>query len=84
MDLTRDEYTDYLYDLTCFSEPIMAVGAEDVTDGINRAMELDIQPVFLEGVSARLSQLGIPCTSDDTGLMLTEIKRKSGRRTHHA
>lgn len=75
-ELFRDEYTEVIYDATCFGEPIEPYSAEDVTNGIKRAMELEARPVFLEGVSARLTQLGIPCTSEDNELMLTEIKRR--------
>ncbi len=76
LDLTRDEYTEYIYDLTCFGEPVNAQNAEDVIDGINRAIELENRPVFLEGLSARLTDLGVPCTVNDTGIMLSEVRRR--------
>lgn len=75
-ELIRDEYTEYIYDLTCFSDPINPDNAEDIALGISRAMELEARPVFLEGVSSRLTQLGVACTVDDNELMLTEIKRR--------
>ena len=68
-ELNRDEYTEYIYDVTCFGDPINPENAEDVASGISRAMELETRPVFLEGVSARLSQLGIACIADDVELM---------------
>ena len=75
-ELNRDEYTEYIYDVTCFGDPINPENAEDVASGINRAMALEAHPVFLEGVSARLSLLGVTCAAEDTELMLTEVKRR--------
>ena len=75
-ELNRDEYTEYIYDVTCFGVPINPENAEDVATGISRAMKLEARPVFLEGVSARLTQLGIACTVNDEELMLAEIKRR--------
>ncbi len=75
-ELTRDEYTEYIYNEVCFGEPANVQTPEDVTDGINRAIELDERPVFLEGLSARLTQLGIECTPDDTEIMLAEVKKR--------
>lgn len=75
-ELNRNEYTEYIYDVTCFGDPINPENAEDVVSGIERAMELDAYPLFLEGLSARLIQLGVSCNSDDEELMLTEVKRR--------
>lgn len=75
-DLPRDEYTEYIYDLTCFGEPADPESAEDIAAGIKRALEIDARPVFLEGLSSRLTQLGTPCTADNTEPMLAEVKRR--------
>ena len=75
-ELQRDDFTEYIYDITCFGDPINPESAEDVASGISRAMELEARPVFLEGVSARLSQLGVACTADDIELILAEVKRR--------
>ena len=75
-ELMRDEYTEYIYDTACFGEPVRAEGAEDVVEGIKLAMEIEAHPVFLEGVSSRLGQLGIVCSADDKEQMLAEIKRR--------
>lgn len=75
-ELSRDKFTEYIYGETCFGEPIAPESAEDVIEGIDRAIELESRPVFLEGLSARLSQLGKACTADDTEIMLTEIKKR--------
>lgn len=75
-ELNRDEYTEDIYDVTCFGDPINPENAEDVASGISRAMELEARPVFLEGVSARLSLLGVACAAEDTELILTEVKRR--------
>ncbi|MBP3760674.1 MAG: hypothetical protein J6I55_04245 [Ruminococcus sp.] len=75
-ELTRDEYTEYIYNEICFGEPANVQTPEDVTEGISRAIELDARPVFLEGLSARLTQLGIECSPDDTEIMLSEVKKR--------
>ena len=75
-ELTRDEYTEFIYSETCFGEPVNAQTAEDVIGGVNRAIELDARPVFLEGLSARLTQLGVECSSHDTEIMLSEVKQR--------
>ncbi len=75
-ELSRDEFTEYIYSETCFGEPVNAETADDIRDGINRAIELEAHPVFLEGLSARLTQLGIECSSHDTEIMLFEIKKR--------
>lgn len=75
-ELFRDDYTEYIYDVTCFGDPINPENAEDVALGISRAMELEARPVFLEGVATRLSQLGVACTADDVELILAEVKRR--------
>ena len=75
-ELPRNEYTEIIYDETCFDDPINPESAEDVAAGIERAMKLEARPIFLEGVSARLTQLGVPCTAEDNERMLAEIKRR--------
>ncbi len=75
-EIARDEYTEYIYDQTCFGVPVMPDTADDVTEGIERAMELEARPVFLEGLSARLTQLGADCTCNDADIMLAEVKRR--------
>lgn len=75
-ELNREEYTEYIYDITCFGEPVNAQSADDVTDGIRRAVEIEECPVFLDGVADRLTQLGISCTTGDKELILTEIRRR--------
>lgn len=75
-ELSRDEYTEYIYSETCFGEPVNAQTAEDVIGGVNRAFELDARPVFLEGLSARLTQLGTECSFRDTEIMLSEVRKR--------
>ena len=75
-ELERDEYTEYIYDKICFDDPVDTENAEDVASGISRALELESRPIFLEGVAARLTQLGVDCTAEDTELVLAEIKRR--------
>lgn len=75
-DLTRDEYTEYIYDLTCFGEPVSPETADDVAEGIKRALELDERPAFLEGLAERLTELGTPCSPLDTDTMLVEVRSR--------
>ena len=74
--LTRDSETDMLFSEICVGTPIEANDATDVIEGIERAIELGARPVFLEGLSARLTELGTPCTVSDSDVMLTEVKRR--------
>lgn len=74
--LERSSTTEYIYDITCFSKPFEPVTAADVQAGINRAIELDSRPAFLEGLCRRLNELGTECTINDTGIMLAEVKRR--------
>lgn len=76
VSLTRDSETDMLFSEICFGTPIEANDATDVIEGIERAIELGSRPVFLEGLSARLTELGTPCTVSDSDVMLTEVKRR--------
>lgn len=73
-ELSRDEYTEFIYDRTCFGAPTDPHSAEDVIEGIELALELDERPVFLEGLAERLFQLGVECTVSDTEIMLAEVK----------
>lgn len=73
-ELPRDDYTRFIQSLTCDSEPIYPASADDLIEGIHRAIELEQRPVFLEGLSARLTALGIPCAPADTDTILNEVK----------
>ena len=75
-ELTRSDYTEFIYDKTCFGDPIDPESAEDVIEGISRAIALDSSPAFQEGLSARLTELGTVCTPEDKDVMLSEIKRR--------
>ena len=74
-EITRDEYTDSIYDgiLNKLINPDCKI---DLLACINRAVELEERPVFLEGVAERLNQLGISCASDDSEQMLSEVERR--------
>ena len=75
-ELTRDSRTDMLFEELCFGPPVDANDPKDVIKGIERAIELGNRPVFLEGLSERLTELGTPCTVSDTEIMLSEVKRR--------
>lgn len=76
IELSNGEYTEYIFDATCFGEPVDPQTAEDVIDGIERALQVESHPVFLEGLAERLTQLGISCTAEDKDIMLAEVKRR--------
>ena len=75
-ELTRSDYTEFIYDTTCFGEPVDSENESDIIKGINRAIELESHPMFLEGLSERLSELGDSCTVEDTDTMLAEVKSR--------
>lgn len=72
----RGEATDKVFEELCFSAPTEPACFEDVAAGIARAIELDRRPAFLEGLSARLCELGFGCTPEDKTAMLAEIRRR--------
>ena len=73
--LTRSEYTEKIY-AEVFGEPASVFDTEDVIGGIERALEIGSRPVFLEGLSERLTRLGTACSEKDTELMLAEVMRR--------
>ena len=73
-EVSRNQYTEFLYDKICFGQPINPDKPEDIAHAISLAIQLADKPVFLEGVSKRLALLGFPCASEEE--MLTEIKRR--------
>ncbi|MBP0974764.1 MAG: hypothetical protein J6P20_01730 [Oscillospiraceae bacterium] len=83
-ELSRDEYTDWIYETVCFTEQPHTDDAEELLEGIARAAELENKPFFLEGLSERLTELGVPCTPADTEIMLTEVKRRYKALLHKA
>lgn len=78
----RGARTEIIFDTTCFSEPANPFRAEDVNAAIEQAVELDERPVFLEGLSERLNQLGIRCTADDTDIIHEEKVQKHSRKSN--
>ena len=75
-ELERDEFTEIEYGRTCFGEPVDPETFADVEEGVKRAMELEERPIFLEGLAARLNQLGVECTVSDEKLMMSEVKKR--------
>ena len=75
-ELPRDEKTAFIYEELFWEDPVKVQSAEDVIEGIERAMRLEARPVLLEGVCERLGQLGVSCNTDDTDIILSEIKRR--------
>lgn len=73
-ELTNDEYTEFLFDEYCFGVPREVNTADDIEDGINLALSLENRNVFLEGLSERLTELGVRCSDDETEIMLAEMK----------
>lgn len=76
-ELPRDDSTQYIYDEMIFDNPVLDPSSpSDLITGINKALELDSQPIFLEGLAKRLCELGTICTKDDKQIMLAEVKRR--------
>lgn len=63
-------------DFSFLGAPARLDSTDDLVRGIELAMRLDESPAFLEGLSARLTELGTPCTPADTNTMLAEVKRR--------
>ena len=78
-ELTIDEYTDEIYNTTCFGEPAGPDDAAALIKGIELAMSIEKMPIFKEGLAERLVELGYPCTADDTEFMLSEIRDRYKR-----
>ena len=78
-ELTINEYTDDIYNAACFGEPSEPENAAALIKGIELAMSIEKLPVFREGLAERLTALGVPCTPDDTELMLSEVKERYKR-----
>lgn len=79
-ELPRDDSTQYIYDEVIFGEPVLDPSSpEDLINGINKALELDAEPIFADGLAKRLCELGAACAKDDTDIMLTEVKRRFKR-----
>ena len=77
--LSRDKHTEHIYDGIFSEEPRDVQSAEDIIDGINRAMELDERSAFLEGVAERLTQLGTACKAKDKDIISDEVKQRYNR-----
>lgn len=76
-ELPRGDSTEYIYDDIFSGDPVFNPSSpQDLIDGINKALELDSQPIFLEGLAKRLCELGTICTKDDKQIMLAEVKRR--------
>ena len=76
-ELPRGDSTEYIYDDIFSGDPVFDPSSpQDLIDGINKALELDSQPIFLEGLAKRLCELGTICTKDDKQIMLAEVKRR--------
>ena len=76
-ELPRDDSTQYIYDEVIFGDPVLDPSSPgDLITGINKALELDSAPIFLEGLAKRLCELGTICTKDDKQIMLAEVKRR--------
>ena len=78
-ELTIDKYTDEIYNITCFGEPVEPDNATALIQGIERAISIEKKPLFREGLAERLTELGTPCSADDTDLMLSEVRNRYKR-----
>ncbi|MCI7349264.1 MAG: hypothetical protein MSH60_00740 [Ruminococcus sp.] len=78
-ELTNDEYTEFLFDKYCFEKPSEIDTDEEIQDAIGLALTLESRNVFLEGLSERLTELGVRCNYDETEIMLAEMKSRYKR-----
>ena len=78
-ELANDEYTEFLFDEYCFGEPREVNTAEEIEDAIELSLSLESRNVFLEGLSERLTELGVRCNDDETDIMLAEMKSRYKR-----
>ena len=75
-NITRDEYTEAIYDKVCFNDPINPMSAEDIAESIKEAINTNQGSLFLSSVAEKLNKLGITCTAEDGELMRAEIVRR--------
>ena len=76
-ELPRGDSTEYVYDDILSGDPVFDPSSpQDLIYGINKALELDAEPIFADGLAKRLTELNIVCTKDDTDIMLAEVKRR--------
>ena len=76
-ELPRGDSTEYIYDDIFSGDPVFDPSSpQDLIDGINKALELNSQPIFADGLAKRLTELNIVCTKDDTDIMIAEVKRR--------
>lgn len=78
-EFINDENTEMYFDRLCFDKPADINSAEDVNAGVELALSLENREPFLEGLSARLTELGVRCSADDTEIMLAEMKGRYKR-----
>lgn len=75
-DIPRGDNTEFINYELCNTAPVENNTPEEVINGINKAIELNERPMFLEGLAARLCELGVNCTANDTDIMLAEVKKR--------
>ena len=75
-DLTINDYTDDVMDTALYGDTLDPENPGDIEKAINFSLSLDDKQYFLEGLAARLTELGAPCSIDDTDTMLTAVKSR--------
>ena len=78
-ELTIDEYTDNIFNTACFGEPVEPDDADKLIKGIELLVSIEKTPLFRKGLAERLTELGTPCSADDTELMLSEVRKRYKR-----
>lgn len=73
-ELSRGEKTESIFDMVCFGEPLRNDDPEAIDNRVKNVMQLNEQPIFLEGLAERLTQLGTKCSYNDTDMILADIK----------
>ena len=75
-DLTINDCTDEIMDTTLYGNPLDPENPADIEKAIDASLSLDDKQYFLDGLVARLTELGTPCSIDETDTMLTAIKNR--------
>ena len=75
-DLTINDCTDEIMDTTLYGDPLDPENPADIEKAIELGLSLDDKLYFLEGLAARLTELGTPCSIDETDTMLTAVKTR--------
>ena len=58
------------------ADELNGINVEDIKTAVN----LNNRPIFIDGVVARLNDLGVDCKTEDTDIILEEVKHRYKER----